>query len=222
MMTHELKNRNISRSCNTVYKYMRELGLRSITRPKYSYIKKGKPHKIFPNLLNQDFHAIAPNQKWCIDFTYLNLSNGEKCYNCAILDLYDRSIVSSVTSSKINSELAIKTLKSALKNFRKSRKIILHSDQGSQFTSKSFIEFCSKNNVVQSMSRAGCPYDNAPMERFFNTLKHEFFYLFNFKSKDNLINFINDFIFIRYNHTRPHSFNGGLTPTQKRFLYQPA
>ena len=80
----------------------------------------------------------------CIDFTYLNLSNGQKCYNCAIIDLYDRSVVASITSTKIDSELAIKTLKSALENVRKYRKVIFHSDQGSQFTSKNFIDVCFK------------------------------------------------------------------------------
>jgi transposase InsO family protein len=110
----------------------------------------------------------------------------------------------------------------ALKSIKKGDKIILHSDQGSQYTSKSFTKFCSQNKVIQSMSRAGCPYDNAPMERFFNTLKCEFYYLFNFNSDSILKACINDFIFTRYNFSRPHTFNNGISPSKKRAMYKSA
>lgn len=215
MMTNELKKHKIFLSTNTVYKYMKELGLKSITRQSYIY-KKGQAHKVFANLLNGNFTASKPNEKWCVDFTCLFLSTGEKRYNCSILDLYDRSIVASFNSSKIDSNLAIKTLKKALDSVKTKNNIIFHSDQGSQFTSKVFTEFCKKNNVRQSMSKAGYPYDNAPMERFFNTLKVEFYYLFSFLNDFVLNKCIYDFIFARYNYSRPHSFNAGLSPMQKR------
>jgi transposase InsO family protein len=219
MMTDELEKESIYLSSNTVYSYMKELGLKSVTRRKY-YYHKGEAHKVFANLLERDFTASKPNEKWCTDFTYLHLSTGEKRYNCAILDLYDRSIVASITSDKINSDLAINTLKQAFKKTKRTNKIILHSDQGSQYTSKKFTEFCSQNNIIQSMSKAGCPYDNAPMERFYNTLKCEFYYLFNFNSDNVLKTCINDFIFTRYNFSRPHSFNNGLSPMQKRLSFK--
>ena len=198
---------------------MRKLGLKSVVRRKYVY-HKGEAHKIFTNLLKRDFVASQPNRKWCTDFTYLHLSTGEKRYNCTIIDLYDRSVIASLNSHKIDSELAINTLKIALKQANFPRKVILHSDQGSQYTSKIFTEFCSKNSVIQSMSRAGCPYDNAPMERFYNTLKNEFYYLFSFNSDKVLNSCIYDFIFTRYNHSRPHSFNNGLSPLQKRSSFK--
>ena len=94
--------------------------------------------------------------------------------------------------------------------------IILHSDQGSQFTSKEFIEFCKANGVIQSMSRAGCPYDNAPMERYFNTLKNELICHHYYRSEKQLYLAVSDFAFLWYNHIRPHAFNKGLTPFQKR------
>ncbi|MGL5439472.1 MAG: transposase [Filifactoraceae bacterium] len=146
----------------------------------------------------------------------------KKPYNCSILDLYDRSIVASFNSSKIDSNLAVKTLKKALESVKTKNNIIFHSDQGSQFTSKLFTEFCKKNNIIQSMSKAGCPYDNAPMERFFNTLKVEFYYLFSFINDFVLNNCIYDFIFTRYNYSRPHSFNDGLSPMQKRMTFKVA
>ena len=219
MMTDELVDIGIKLSPNTVHKYMQELEIKSITRNKYHY-KKGDAHKVFDNLLNGDFKALKPNEKWCIDFTYLKVSSGEMYYNCSIIDLYDRSIVASVTREKCDANLAIKTVRAALSQAKKSKNIILHSDQGSQFTSKKFIEFCKNNKITQSMSRAGNPTDNAPIERFFNTLKCEFYYLYNFKDFRTLYKCINNYIFVRYNYTRPHTFNKGLPPMRARALFK--
>lgn len=99
----------------TVHKYMNtELGLMSVARRRKPAYQHGKAHKIFRNRINQDFHADKVNQKWCTDFTYLFLHNGEIRYNCSILDLYDRSIVASITDQNITSDLAIRTLNKAL------------------------------------------------------------------------------------------------------------
>ena len=173
---------------------------------------------MFPKLLNRDIKAKKPNSVWCIDFTYLNLSNGGKRYNCTILELYDRSIIATLNGKKITSDLAIKTLKLALKKHKPSYSgLILHSDQGSKYTSKEFAEFCSKEKITQSMSKAGCPYDNAPMERYFNTFKNKLIYLFYFKD-DNLLNkAVYDYAYSWYNHIRPHSFNRVLTPFEARY-----
>ncbi len=105
-----------------------------------------------------------------MDFTYLFLKNGNVRYNCTIIDLCDRSVVSSITDRNIISDLAVRTLQKALNSQPAvTEELILHSDQGSQYTSKAFTEFCESVQVMQSMSRAGCPYANAPMERYFNT-----------------------------------------------------
>ena len=128
-MTTYLKRAGHSYSTTTIYKYMNtQMGLRSIVRPQ----KPGKPHKVFENKLKQDFHVDKPNQKWCTDFTYLFLQNGDVRYNCTIIDLYDRSVVVSITSCHITSELAIRTLHKALESQRPTKNsLILHSDQGS-------------------------------------------------------------------------------------------
>lgn len=217
MMTDELRKEKIILSPNTVYLYMKSLDIRSVTRRKYHY-ERGEAHKVFENLLNRNFTASKPNEKWCTDFTYLHLENGEKHYNCSIIDLYDRSIVASICADKIDAKLAIATLQKALKQEHFPKNVILHSDQGSQYTSKAFTVFCRQHHVIQSMSKAGCPYDNAPMERFYNTLKVEFYYLFKFRTQAVLYRLIHEFIYVRYNHSRPHSFNGGLSPIQKRFF----
>ena len=183
-----------SYSATTIHKYMNtEMGLHSIVRPKKPGTKPGKPHKIFGNKLRQDFHADKPNQKWCTDLTYLFLKNGEVRYNCAIIDLYDRSVVASVTDRYITSDLAIRTLQKALEAQRISKgSLTLHSDQGSQYTSKAFTEFCESVYVTQSMSKAGYPYDNAPMERYFNTLKNECTNLYDFQTEQELYRIVEE------------------------------
>lgn len=200
----------------TIYKYTKELGLRSVVRRKRPGYKKGNIHKVFPDLLNQNFQAESPNKIWCIDFTYLYLKGGKVRYNCSIIDLYDRSIVATVNGDSITAELAIKALKIALKLHKPGKGLIIHSDQGSQFTSKDFIRFCEANFAQQSMSRAGCPYDNAPIERYFNTLKHELIKLFSFNTAPELDVAVMEFAYGWYNRLRPHTYNGGLTPATAR------
>ena len=206
----------IIRSDLTIHHYMNKLGLRSITRRKKAIYIKGTANKIFPNILNREFDVKKPNKIWCIDFTYLVRPDGSKRYNCTIIDLCGREAIATLNGSHIDSELAKATLAIALERRKPPRGIILHSDQGSQFTSADFNKFCEKNYVQQSMSKAGCPYDNAVMERFYNTLKHEFYYLYKFASNNILDERVYEFIYEKYNHLRPHRANGGLTPYAAR------
>ena len=130
-----LARRGIILSKTTVHKYMnKELGLTSIVKRKNPGYVKGNAHKIFLNLLNQNFTSEKANRVWCTDFTYLFLTDGRKRYNCPIIDLYDRSIIASLNGREITSELAINTLKKAIASQPKlAAGEILHSDQGSQY-----------------------------------------------------------------------------------------
>lgn len=212
-----LRRKRINISQVTTHKYMKELGLKSIVMRKRPAYLRGKAHKIFPNLINREFYSAKPNEVWATDFTYLKLSNGQKRYNCTIIDIYDRSVVATLNGREITSDLAIKTLKLGLSSNKNDfTNLILHSDQGCQFTSKEFIEFCERKDIIQSMSKAGCPYDNAPMERYFNSFKNEFYYLFKFKDDDSLNNGVIDYAYSWYNHIRPHTHNNGLTPFEAR------
>jgi transposase InsO family protein len=195
-----------------------EMGLRSIVRPKKPNYEHGKPHKVFENRLQQDFTAEKINQKWCTDFTYLFLKNHDVRYNCSIIDLHERSVIASITDRNITSDLAIRTLQKALDSQPEiTGELILHSDQGSQYTSKAFVEFCESVNVTQSMSKAGYPYDNAPMERYFNTLKNECTNLYEFDAEEDLYQAVEEFAYATYNHVRPHSFNNYNTPFHARY-----
>jgi len=128
----------------------------------------------YQNLLNRDFNASLPNQKWCIDITQL-YADGKKLYMCAIIDLYDRSIVGYSISDRENMSLVKKSLKQALKSRGdpEARPVILHSDQGLIFSTREQQAFLARNNIQPSMSQPGTPYDNAVIESFFSCLKCE-------------------------------------------------
>ena len=154
--------------------------------------------------------------KICIP--YLFLTDGSKRYNCTILDLHDRSVIASITDKNITSDLAVRTVQKALESqpVRKGN-LILHSDQGSRYTSKDFTEFCASSRITQSMSKARYPYDNAPMERYYNTLKNELIYLHYYHTDEELYSSIEEFAYVTYNHVRPHSYNGYKTPFEARY-----
>ena len=143
--------------------------------------------------------------KWCTDFTYLFLSNGSKRYNCTIIDLHDRSVVASITDKKITSDLAIRTLQKAIQSQKpKCQQLLLHSDQGSQYTSQEFIDFCASQGSQQSMSKTGYPYDNAPMA------------LHCYHTDEELTSSIEEIAYGWYNHGRTHSYNDYRTPYEAR------
>lgn len=204
----------------TVHKYMnKELNLYSISRRRKPNYERGKAHKVFENKLKQNFAANEINQKWCTDFTYLYLTDGSTRYNCTILDLHDRSVIASITDRHITADLAIRTLQKAIDSQAgiDLSKLMIHSDQGSQYTSRDFTEFCEAKGITQSMSKAGYPYDNAPMERYFNTLKNDLIYQHYYRTDEELYTAIEEFAYVQYNHVRPHSYNNYKTPYEARY-----
>ena len=137
-------------------------------------------------------------------------------YNGRILDVYDRSIVASVNGTYLHTEWAKKALEKARKAENPKEGRILHSDQGCPFTSWEFVSYCKEKKGIQSMSKAGCPYDHAPMERFDNPLKHERIYPNHFYTQWELDEALSSYVFVWYNHIRPHSYHGGHTPFEAR------
>ena len=211
-----IKRYGYSVSNTTMHKYMnKELNLCAVIMHSKPGYKTGKKHKIFDHLLNQNFAVGCKNKVWCTDFTYMRQPNGKFRYNCSMIDLFDRSVIASVNSDYINTQLAIDTLKKALEQ-EQDPKVILHSDQGVQFTSWEFVNFCKDNHVTQSMSKAGCPYDNAFMERFYNTFKSSFYHVTSFSSVEIMDELTMKYI-NWYNYVRPHSYNNYLTPMEARY-----
>ena len=136
-----------------------------------------------------------------------------------IIALHDRSIVASITDKHISTALAKETLQKAI-DFQlgiNTRRLMLHSDQGSRYTSKEFIEYCTDLGITQSMNKAGYLYDNAPMERYFNTLKNELINLHRYHTEKELYAAIEEFAYTQYNHVRPHSYNNYRTPFEARY-----
>ena len=197
----------------------RELQLYSISRRRKLSYKRGIAHKVYNNKLKQDFNSPEINRKWCTDFTYLFLTDGSKRYNCTIIDLYDRSVVTGISDRNITSDPAKRTLQKAIDSQPRIdlHKLMLHSDQGSQYTSKEFTEYCESLGITQSMSKAGYPYDNAPMERYFNTLKNDLIYQHYYHSEKELYTAIEEFAYVQYNYVRPHSYNNYKTPYEARY-----
>lgn len=145
-----LSRKGYSISRLTVHKYMNtEMQLFSVSRKRKPKYEQGTAHKVYENKLNQDFHSDDINQKWCTDFTYLFLTDASKRYNCTIIDLHDRSVVASITDRNITADLAKRTLEKAIE-FQPGielNNLMLHSDQGSQYTSKEFTEFCENLDI---------------------------------------------------------------------------
>ncbi len=220
MMRDILALNGIDYSITTVKKYYRELSLRSVIRTKKAYYNPRGEHHIFPDLLQQHYQVSQYGYVWCIDFTYINIGDGKMAYNCSVIDLYRREIVSSVNGLDITSELAIKAVEKAILFKNPKRGLLLHSDQGSQFTSKKFNKYCKEHQIQQSMSRAGCPTDNAVMERYYNTLKHECINLYCFESYEHMNQVVQDFVHGWYNTKRPHTYNNGQPPSVESYTIQ--
>lgn len=139
MMQVYLVRTGIILSSTTVLKYMQELKIKSTITPKKPAYKKGECYKKFDNVLNRDFKAAHPNEKWCTDFTYLFMEDGRKRYNCSIIDLYDRLAVATMNSKHIDATLAIETLKLALQKNGYPTNVLLHSDYTEEKTMPKFL-----------------------------------------------------------------------------------
>ena len=133
-----------------------------------------------------------------------------------MIDLFDRSVVATLNSSHMDAKLAVETRRAALERNHPSKNLLLHSDQGSPYTSWAFTDYGKEEGIRQSMSKAGCPYDNSPIESFYGTFKAEFINKPHFSLDKELNNATMDYVYVYYNHVRPHSSNNYMTPFEKR------
>lgn len=217
-MTKHLKNLGFIINHKKVYRIMKKYGLlsRAIRNSKKKIFKISK--HISKNRINKVFEAYEPNRKWCIDITRID-SVEESYYLCVIIDLYDRFIVASNINRKATQALVNSTIEKALKSVEsnKNATIIIHSDQGTQFTSAAYNKFSKKNNFFISMSKKAVPTDNAVIESFFANLKTESLYHYKFYSKSEVEQAVEQYIFF-YNFYRIHTYNQ-MTPMETRFAF---
>jgi transposase InsO family protein len=182
--------------------------------------RASNPQHIAENLLNRKFHADAPNQKWLTDVTefkyYIGLEK-HKVYLSAILDLYDRRIVSYVIRDTNDNPLVFETFDRAVAENPDAHPMF-HSDRGFQYTSRAFHTRLEKAGMAQSMSRVGKCIDNGPMEGFWGILKRERYYGRRFTSREELVQMIENYI-VYYNTKRLQRGLGILTPLEKHQLY---
>ena len=154
------------------------------------------PQFIAENVLNREFYADAPNEKWLTDVTEFKYYTGQekhKVYLSAILDLYDRRIVSYVIRDSNNNALVFDTFDKAIESNPNAHPLC-HSDRGYQYTSRTFHAKLEAAGITQSMSRVAHCIDNGPMEGFWGILKREMYYGKRFTSKEELIQSIQDYI----------------------------
>lgn len=167
---------------------------------KINYTKKMIEQNVKPNLLQRDFRAYKENEKWSTDITYI-IHNKKRAYLSSIMDLYTRNIIASKISYKIDNKLVIDTLNEALSKQKDATGVILHSDQGFQYTSYEYRQVCESNGINISMSSKATPADNAPIESFHANLKRETLYSYDITSLKEYIELVKDWILF-YNTDR--------------------
>lgn len=197
-----------------IYRLMKLVGIQSVTRRKKKRYVKSTPQQVAENVLNRKFIAKESNEKWLTDVTEFKYGNGQKAYLSAILDLYDKSIVSYVLGHLNNNDLVFKTLDLALQAAPGSTPMI-HSDRGFQYTSWGFKKRLDANGLTQSMSRVGKCIDNGPMEGFWGKIKCEKYYLHKYETFEVLKKDIDNYIYF-YNYERLQAKLNSLSPMEVR------
>lgn len=193
---------------------MKELKLKCQVRIRKYRSYKGEIGKIAPNLINRDFHASAPNQKWTTDITEFSLF-GTKLYLSPILDMYNGEIISYSISERPHLGQVMDMLDKAFDKIPDGSNLVFHSDQGWQYQHRMYQQRLKEKGIHQSMSRKGNCLDNAVMENFFGLLKSELLYLRDFKDVSEFKDELEKYIFY-YNNYRIKGKLKGLSPVQFR------
>ncbi len=213
-ITQELHNRNYCINHKAVQRLMKELHLKCMVRVKKYSSYKGEVGKIAPNLLQRNFKADKPNQKWATDITEVAMF-GKKIYLSPILDMYNGEIISYNISERPVLSQVLDMVDRAFSTLPDSTNLIFHSDQGWQYQHKQYQKRLSEKGIRQSMSRKGNCLDNAVMENFFGLLKSELIYLKKFSSIEEFVIELKNYIDY-YNNKRIKSKLKGLSPVQYR------
>lgn len=193
---------------------MRKNGLRSVWKRKFVHTTDSRHAlPISPNVLNRQFNPTGPNQAWVADITYIRTRSGW-LYLAVVLDLFSRQVIGWSMGSRIDTALVLNALLMALRRRRPKETVLVHSDQGCQFTGHEWQGFLRGHNLVSSMSRRGNCHDNAVAESFFQLLKRERIrrqiYLTRQDARADVFNYIEMF----YNPRRRHSTAGDLSPIE--------
>ena len=208
-----LKTQKIIRNRKTIHRIMKKYGLLAEIRRPRKWRQMGHQLHRYENLLDRNFAAYRPNQKWVTDISYIHTKEGV-LYLSIIRDLYDNSIIAYKTGTRQTINLVLDTIHLAMKKVKVAEELQLHSDQGFQYTSQQYFNLTKEYGITPSMSRRGNCYDNAMAENFFGILKTECIYRQKPASFNEANAFIDDYIHF-YNFERIQS-KTGLTPLALR------
>ena len=204
-----------SYSKNRVHRIMKKLGIHSVIRKKKKKYIYAKPDETAENILQRDFYATVPNQKWATDVTEFKVpGEKKKLYLSAIIDLYDRYPVAYVVSARNDNRLIFKTFDKAIAA-NPDAKPIFHSDRGFQYTSKTFKKKLENQEMEQSMSRVGHCIDNGPIEGFWGIIKSEMYQMYEIIDEVSLRYAIKDYLRF-YSEERPQDRYGCKPPSEVR------
>lgn len=212
---NRLNNKHYSK--NRVHRVMKVINIHSVIRRKRKKYQSVAPETTAENILDRNFYATAPNEKWATDVTEFKWYEGpivHKIYLSAILDMYDLYPVAWVVSNRNDNKLVLDTFAQAVRN-NPDAKPIFHSDRGFQYTSKIFQNKLQTQGMTQSMSRVGHCIDNGPTENFWSIVKSEMYYLNHFADEASLRKAIADYMTF-YSTERMQERFGGKTPAEVR------
>ena len=204
---------------NRVHRLMRQAGLRAQVGYRKPRHKSGEAHVVVPNRLQRQFKPEAPDQAWVTDITYIRTHEGW-LYLAVVVDLFSRRVIGWSMQSRITKELVLDALLMAVWRRNPKNKVMVHSDQGSQYTSDDWSKFLKSHGLEASMSRRGNCHDNAVAESFFQLLKRERIKRRVYSTRSEARSDIFDYIEMFYNTRRKHGFNGQLPPVVYEQRYQ--
>lgn len=217
-ITVQLRNEGHDFNEKTVAKSLKRQGLRARAAKKFKATTNSNHNlPVAPNLLEQDFSATGPNQKWVGDITYLWTDEGW-LYLAVVVDLYSRKVVGWAMDQRMKSELVCDALEMALALRGSPTGVIVHSDRGSQYCSGPYQKLIKKYSLKCSMSKRGDCYDNACAESFFHSLKVELTHGCYYETRSQLRREIFEYIETYYNIIRLHSFNNYVAPADFELL----
>ena len=197
-----------------VARLMQKQGLRAKGKRRYKRTTNSRhAYPVVPNLLNRQFEAKAPNQKWVGDITYIPTGEGW-LYLAAIMDLYSRQVVGWAMDANMKQELTLTALNMAISQRKPPPGLLHHTDRGRQYAANQYRGLLQRHQLQVSMSRSGNCYDNAPMESFFATLKAELAHYGHYTTRRQARAEIFEYVEVFYNRQRRHSSLGYLSPLQ--------
>jgi putative transposase len=208
----ELRAQGESCSRKRIARLMRQAGIVAKMKNRFKVTTRANPKaQAAANLLQQDFKAQQPNQRWVADITYVDTQEGW-LYVAAVLDLFSRRVIGLAMSERMTTDLVLAALQQAIVHRQPAEGLVHHSDRGCQYTSSAFQTVLKEAGIICSMSGTGNCFDNAAMESFFHTLKTEHIYFETYVTRGQAKQSIFEYVEVFYNRQRRHSTVEYLSP----------